>query len=219
MQSHFRKPDLSSALCLDVPVVKPFELMGYVAARLPGFDFGGEVLFQGAFGLRFDIGLERLDRASAIYDQAFKASDAVVLIGEDGDWESDPKCWYPLFSLPGLIRSVPVPPIASCRVHKPSEEGIRTLTWARLPPGALAARELFEAIANQDHGRSPSVRGRIHVLDPLADVLLHMYDDRGLDIIANTPPPLLLLRKRFPEWVIRDKLGADQPDSMARSHG
>jgi hypothetical protein len=77
-----------------------------------------------------------------------------------------------------------------------------TLTWAELSPSVLASEQLFLAIANQDHGRTPAVRGRVYILDPLAELLFHMYDDRGLDIIATSTMSLIPLYKPFGGWII-----------------
>jgi hypothetical protein len=61
-------------------------------------------------------------------------------------------------------------------------------------PTTLSTERLFQEIANQDHGLTPSVRGRVHIVDPAAEVLLHMYDDRGMDAIATSVAPLGALK-------------------------
>jgi Domain of unknown function (DUF3885) len=136
-----------------------------------------------------------------------------VLFSEDSSWEADPKRWYELFALPGLLRSPEVPRVRSYNVLLSKEEDY-VVRWAVIRPSALSAERLFEAIANQDHGLTPSVRGRVHILDPAAGVLLHMYDDRGMDIIATSVPPLQALKNSFASWLIREKLdgqnGRDQ---------
>src|SRR5271165_6948774 len=131
-----------------------FDLMGYIADHLSGFGFGGDVLDQWTLGLRFNIGLEHVDRAVAIYEQSLGNADRIILIGEDWPWDSDPKRWYPLFALPGLIRSPLAPPLTSCQPDQPIEDDVCTLTWAELSPSVLASEQLFQAIANQDHGRT-----------------------------------------------------------------
>lgn len=50
------------------------------------------------------------------------------------------------------------------------------------------------------------MRGRAYILDPVAELLLHMYDDRGLDIIATSRVPLLPLYRRFGNWINRANL-------------
>ncbi len=43
--------------------------------------------------------------------------------------------------------------------------------------------------------------GQVYLLNPSAGLLLHMYDDRGLDVIATSTVPLLPLQKQFCEWI------------------
>jgi len=87
------------------------------------------------------------------------------------------------------------------------DDEVCTLTWAEVPRPAFASEVLFQAIANQDHGRTPSVLGRTFILDPSAQVLMYMYDDRGLDMIATSIVSLLPIYKQFSHWVNRAKLG------------
>jgi hypothetical protein len=184
-----------------------FDLMGYIDDHFSGFRFGGDVLDQWTLGLRFNIGLEHVDRAVAIFEQAFRNADTLVLINEYWRWDFDPGRWYALFALPRLLRTPSATVLTSCQPRWPMEDDeAGTLTWAEIPRPALASEVLFHAIANQDHGRTPSVLGRTFILDPVAQVLLHMYDDRGLDIIAKSALALLPIHKQFADWINRTKM-------------
>jgi hypothetical protein len=127
------------------------------------------------------------------------------LLSEDSSWESDTARWYELFSLPGVFHASENPSVQSFEVHYPEEENY-IVRWAIIKPFDLSAERLFQAIGNQDHGLTPSVRGRVHIFDPSSETLLHMYDDRGMDIIAASLPPLEALKQTFPSWIIREKL-------------
>ena len=142
----------------------------------------------------------------SIYDATFRAAKSVVLLSEDSSWDADPTRWYGLFSLPSLLPSSQKPKVHSYEIES-SENEIYTISWAIIRPSIISRERLFRAIANQDQGGTPSVRGRIHVLDPHAGVLLHMYDDRGMDVIASNTASLLELKGRFGTWINRDKLG------------
>jgi Domain of unknown function (DUF3885) len=87
-----------------------------------------------------------------------------------------------------------------------AEDEIHTVRWAIIRPSVLLSERLFDAIANQDHGRTPSVRGRVHILDTGAEILLHMYDDRGMDVIASSTAPLIALKNSFGPWISGEKL-------------
>src|SRR5262245_3356409 len=42
----------------------------------------------------------------------------------------------------------------------------------------------------------------IYLIDFERRVILHVYDDRGMDIVAMTPEPLLPLYERFTDWLL-----------------
>ena len=182
-----------------------FDLFSYLNRCFPGFRFGGDVFGQWIPALRFNIGLDHLDRARDIYNLAFGISESLVLIDEDYPWDADPSRWYPLFSLPDLIQSSP-PHLTSCQPEQPVDDEKYTVTWAVLPRSELAIERLFRAIANQDHLGIPSVKGLVHILDPSAGLLMHMYDDRGMDLIATSKAPLLKLSERFGPWLNKARL-------------
>jgi Domain of unknown function (DUF3885) len=190
-----------------------FDLKSSLDRLFPGLSLGGDLFHQSPIGVRFNIGLAEIDRALLIFNAIFRDAEAIVLLDEDSSWEADPTRWYELFSLPGLLRSSEKPTVRSYEI-KLSEDEIYTVRWAIIRSSVLSTGRLFEAIANQDHGRTPSVRGRVHIFDPGAEVLLHMYDDRGMDVIATSVAPLLTLKRSFSSWINREKL--DGNDSAQR---
>ncbi len=183
-----------------------FDLKASLGKIFTGLSLGGDLIDQWATGLRFDIGLSEIGRAVSIYDVTFRSAEWVVLFNEDSSWDADPTRWYGLFSLPGLLPYPQKPAVRAYQIEY-SEGETYTISWAIISPSSISRECLFKAIANQDHGAAPSVRGRIYVLDPLTEILLHMYDDRGMDVIASTAAPLLELKSQFGTWVNRDKLG------------
>jgi hypothetical protein len=188
-----------------------FDLKRSLDQLFPGLSLGGDLLHQWSIGIRFNIGLSEIDRAVSIFNAIFQDAEAIVLLSEDSSWEADPNRWYELFSLPGLLRSSEIPTLRSYEI-KLSEDEIYTVRWAIIRSSDLSTWRLSEAIANQDFGRTPLVRGRVHILDPGAKVLLHMYDDRGMDVIATSLAPLLTLKNSFASWINREKLdGNDRP--------
>jgi hypothetical protein len=189
-----------------------FDLRSGLGKLFPNLSLGGEILHQGPFGMKFDIGPAHIDRAVAIFNAVFQRAEEIVLLSEDSSWQADTTRWYELFALPDLLHSSETPRVRSYKVHRPEEEDYVVL-WAVIRPSTLSAERLFQAIANQDHGLTPSVRGRVHIVDPAAEVLLHMYDDRGMDVIATSVTPLRALKSSFPSWVNQEKFdGLHMPD-------
>ena len=61
---------------------------------------------------------------------------------------------------------------------------------------------MFQAIANREQYGLPKVSSGVFVIDPRSKVIMHMYDDRGLDIIAAELNTLRPLFESFGDWVL-----------------
>ena len=55
-----------------------FDLKSNLDRLFPNLSLGGELLFQGPFGVRFDIGLMHIDRAATIFHAVFQQSFPVA---------------------------------------------------------------------------------------------------------------------------------------------
>lgn len=76
----------------------------------------------------------------------------------------------------------------------------------------LVARDtlLWHAIA-AEMPISPSVPIVTFLIDPDVTAMLHVYDDRGLDVIADQPAKLHSLYNKFPDWLLdydRERMAA-----------
>ena len=119
---------------------------------------------QWTTALRFEIGFDRLCRADQVFRTVCEHAAQVVLASESNSWEGDPARWYALFSLPGLLRtSSPTPRVAASNYVLPGgdkEEDRFTLSWAALQLAQINSRKLFQAVADQERGGFPAVRGQ-----------------------------------------------------------
>lgn len=74
---------------------------------------------------------------------------------------------------------------------------------APLGPRALDHKSLFKAIANSDLGEKPATAWKIFLLGASPDLVLHMYDDRGLDVITPSKRLRDELVVTLRAWVLR----------------
>ena len=61
---------------------------------------------------------------------------------------------------------------------------------------------ILQGIANADRARYPAIRGRVYFINRRTNVIMHMYDDRGLDIIAQSKDALDGLYGNFNDWIL-----------------
>jgi Domain of unknown function (DUF3885) len=167
-------------------------------------DFLGNLFGQWPVGIRFEIGLEQTTRATTLHEFIFSGADDCILVSEDGLSDGidirAPRI-TPLFSTPGVFPDHPPSQFETVDVF-PFEDTPYRLTWTRLPPNAFNAAQMFQAIANADMGGIPAIAGRVYTIDDRARLIMHMYDDRGLDVIAADASTLLPLYERFCDWIL-----------------
>jgi hypothetical protein len=183
-----------------------FDLAAYLGEKFPTLSLGGGLLHRWRFSVRFELGIEAFrERAPKLYESVFSHQDTCVLISQD--WPEDRMSpaaagrYYPVLSLPGAFQGTEFG-VPQQLEHTDSDAGNSVLRWVQLPARSFSYAAVFEGIANADHARAPSVSSRVYFLNPTTDVLLHMYDDRGLDIIAATEQPVMGMRRQFKNWIL-----------------
>jgi len=66
----------------------------------------------------------------------------------------------------------------------------------------LKLEELVEAIANRTLGLEPTVDGDIYLLNKTSKTIFHLYDDRGLDILAENKEILKSIYEKYNDWIL-----------------
>jgi len=194
-------------------VAAPFDLGAYLSEKFPSLSLGGGLLHRWHLAVRFELGIERFrERAPKLYESIFSAQDTCIVVSQD--WPGNQLTptaasrYFQVFLLPGAFDSVRLPALQRLE-HTDTEDDVSVLQWVQLPARALSYEAVFDGIANADHARTPSVSSRVYFLNPRSDVLLHMYDDRGLDIIAAREEPLIRISQQFRDWVL-DETGSSR---------
>lgn len=184
---------------------RSFDLPRFMFANFPRVALGGDIFGQWPVGIRFEIGLDWVSRATSLCEFLFGDAESCVLVAQN--WPSDerhPDRFTPLFSTPGIFHDARLLQFQTVDVF-PFEEDSHRLTWTRLPLKSIDTNQMFQAIANGDHGRVPSIAGRVYIIQDHARLLMHMYDDRGLDVIASSHSTLLPVYEKFSDWILNDQ--------------
>jgi hypothetical protein len=61
---------------------------------------------------------------------------------------------------------------------------------------------IFEALANRDFCREPYTSDGVYFVNVSKDIIFHMYDDRGLDVVAKNKENLQKLYVMFNNWIL-----------------
>jgi hypothetical protein len=182
-----------------------FDLPAFMLSYFNRVDFGGDLFNQRPVGIRFEIGIEQVSRAAKLYEFVFVKADDCILVSQD--WtvgEEIVSRSTPLFATPGIFAKAN-PPICESVDVSPFDETPYRLTWTRLSPVSFDAPQMFQAIANREQDGIPKVSSGVFVIDPCSKVIMHMYDDRGLDIIAAKLSTLRPLFESFGDWILENQ--------------
>jgi Domain of unknown function (DUF3885) len=63
---------------------------------------------------------------------------------------------------------------------------------------------VFQAVANREQKGVPKISSGVYVIDPRARIVMHMYDDRGLDVIATELEVLRPTFEHFNAWILEN---------------
>ncbi len=180
-------------------VCRPFDLLAFMLANFCRVDFGGDLLGQWPAGIRFDTGITQVSRAVDLFRFLFESAKSCLVIS--GEWPTaTQRTGTPLFETPGIF-SQPPSNLQALDIS-PFEDTPYRLTWTCIAPHSIKATGIFQGIAHREQEGNPKIVSRVYLLDPTAKIIMHMYDDRGLDIIASHIEAIRTLYERFDDWVL-----------------
>ncbi len=159
-----------------------------------------------------------VERANKIYEEIFRSTNHVLVV------TAQTKCfdWSPEAAqfrhkhrgkkLPDLFRysrkaqlglGRPAGKQSFVDLEDMTSREIVTLRWTEAEPLKTGYQHFFEAIANQDFpSRHPQCVGEVFLVDPNRHIILNMYDDRGMDVIAHSSDALQKLYTTHNEWIL-----------------
>ena len=199
------------------------QLSNYMSNAFPGLFLGPALFYRWPIGLRFELGVDGLDlpyddvvmhRARALYETVFRPGDLgfvvsgrtryVSLTGE-GVRSRYRRHRPSLFQLSRRY---------SLGLHGPSgrtvqvlDDGaireVTTLRWTEIAARTINYQFILKAKANADFSsRRPATDDRIYFVNRTRNIILHLYDDRGMDLIAATRDELQAIYDEYKSWIL-----------------
>jgi Domain of unknown function (DUF3885) len=197
--------------------MQTLDLLNYLGHHYPGLSLGGGLFCRWPVGIRFALGGRGPDpetmavvkmRAVTLYENAFSPQDDCVVISQDYRSDEDSislKMPQPLFRLASRLDigfQDHVQQIELRDENAPDEPSTYLLKWVVQSSRSFRYEAVLEGIANADHAIEPAVGSWVYFYNLRTDVILHMYDDRGLDVIATKPDTIVALYKQFNDWIL-----------------
>lgn len=204
-----------------------FDLGAYWESQCPGLGWPAIIERPGhswPIGLRFELGgssnlSAAWSRAVALYEATFTAEDICVIADSQFStrtWTPDPKMTLFGFAVDYGARIIG-PPRREERIGPSNwdgEEGKFALEWVCQPAKSFDYALILRGITNGYHGIDPYFQGRAFFLAPETGLLFFMYDDRGLDIVADDRAVLAPVYEKFKDWLV-DKYTGPADEAFA----
>lgn len=196
------------------------DLPTYLSRHFPALSFTRSVFYSCPFGLRFALGgrgpepdvMELVSfRAKALYERAFVSSQTCAIVGVH--WDVSCEDTYGFVIPPTLFELARLndvglrsdfhefrESIAGGKFDQP--DGTLVWQWVEQDPMSVDYDTLLRCVANADHGLTPSICSHLYFLDTQRHLLFHVYDDRGLDIVAESARELIDLYRTHNDWIL-----------------
>lgn len=213
------------------------EYRQFLEENFRGLKIKAPLFFNWDNGLRFDlqVGETNTDeyfqevekRATALFETSFKPDDRIYLVLQErtdrrGKIRFSNYCFK---QINGLKKEE----VTYSQVHRLYEPADKTDIWnvavAKVTTDRLNYRNIIAAISVVDFpSRQPRLDSRgffsnkeIFFLNIDKRLIYHMYDDRGLDIVATDKETLLPIYQGFNDWIL--ECNREQIDNALKKNG
>ena len=212
--------------------LKRMQLPEYMQIHFPGLILNPSLFYSWTVGLRFELNADHwpnvqwesvLNRATTLYQSVFRQGD-IGFIVSGHDWEFENKN-RPIGKMPEFRDSV----FALSRKASLGLRGvagrkrvtahqdtvtkiISTFRWTAIEPRHIGYEQILRAIMHRDFpSRQPRIVDRVYFVNQSRNIVLHMYDNRGLDIIAPQISDLSPIYEDHNDWLLAfDRPAIDQ---------
>jgi hypothetical protein len=185
----------------------------YIKSNFPGLVLGPALFYNWPTGIRFELNIadkrergfgEVVNRANTIYHEVFQPhDDCLVASLRELMCAVNPTRSHAPTSLFEFCQGQYADFASEIkRISIETEDGAATLEWGRLMSSTIDFCPIFAAIANAEFNKIPKITDRVYFVNLNRSIILHMYDDRGLDVIAKETASLLPLYNLHLSWIL-----------------
>lgn len=202
-------PDADDTPCGPVRRVFGFEqfpdALFYEAPNALRFDLGGDLSMSRQLSARF---LQAMDRSRQVAAALFEGAETLTVLVryfEHPGWRHGRRKTLVALARAGF--RAPLGPVEKMAdpAADPEDQVLRCWHRIEIPNDpTLIAALLWCAVAAEMPVTPKAGWGVFHsyIVDVTAGVALHVYDDRGMDVIATTTDALRPIYERFGDWLL-----------------
>jgi|WetSurMetagenome_2_1015567.scaffolds.fasta_scaffold196285_2 hypothetical protein len=177
----------------------------YISLNFPKLVLRSPLFYQWTYSLRFALENnfeaeeyfhEVVRRASAIYSGIFDSEDEICIIYQKSVWRQR-KIRKNEYLFKQIIEmSFDKVKFEDIKKYYDCEIGKRAIIFTKAKN--ILHQNLFTSLANTDfYNRRPRLRGELFFINMSKDVIILMYDDRGMDVISKSKNIIEPLYQKF----------------------
>jgi hypothetical protein len=190
------------------------EFSQFLKENFNGLEIKKPLFYDWNNGLRFDLQTdfdnteayfkEVNKRASDLFEAVFDSSDEVyVVINKYKRRKSRIHLSSYVFKQLENFRKKQVCFYTKKHLYEKSSYDLWNRAIVKIKAANINHKSILKAIGNTDFPtRNPRINGEIHFINLTKKLVLNMYDDRGLDIIAKDMNSLMPIYKEFRNWIL-----------------
>jgi hypothetical protein len=198
------------------------QLDAFLSSTFLGLQLKSPLFYSSKIAIRFELGgnlnnqsrVEKVvHRALSIFNEFNQPTDDIYLTVFIDSWEGNPvssfeKDIYELFfSYASVVKSEDIDMVEQAfRYKDPDENGdddTITLRYCKkMKVKDLKVEELLGAIANREMGYEPSIVGDIFLINETKKSIFYVYDDRGMDVVADDRKTLSAVYEKYNNWIL-----------------
>lgn len=191
---------------------EPIDPILYLNQNFSGLELGGGLFYRWPIGLRFDLGGRATSpvelagvrtRATKLFEATFEPGHLCTVLAQDWRGEVWPheRRLFEFDQEHSVGIGMPHGKVELPCLEEP-EMGPSQLKWATLESRSFKYEMILEGIAKADHNIDSAISSRVYFVNTITGVMLHMYDDRGMDVLATSRTALHVLYKNFNKWIL-----------------
>lgn len=208
------------------------KLNKYLENYFPNLKLCKPLFYNSEIGIRFEIGCSEVDsndeqyiesvysRSLQLFEEVFSKEDNILLVvNAHRSFDSESEMTnenevFPVFFInpKNFEHELDSEEIPFCYLEEDEsvEDSIKTIRYCYdCNLKKIKYTELLKAIANQDLGYKPAVIDEVYFINTDTNIIYHLYDDRGLDLISNNKASLEKLYIKYNSWILdydRDRI-------------
>jgi hypothetical protein len=194
----------------------------YLSTKFPNLVLRSPLFYNSPIGIRFELGSDlcmsegRMEqvyyRSLSLFQELYTEENELFIVVFVDSWDN-----YPISDFEDQVIEIFSSYISESialdvsreemdyRYKDPSDDFDKTKTFRYsvcCKVKDVNYKNLLIAIANQEVGIEPTIIGDLYIINTSNNTIFHLYDYRGIDIVANKKETLEKLYSKYYNWIL-----------------